>query len=546
MVPSSPQLPRRSRDLAWDGLLNARDLGGHATEDGGETRWGQVVRADSVRQLSDDGWKAVVDYGIRTVVDLRSEEELAADPPAELPVDAVHVPFFDQDPKVFEEVEEASVRATSHAEATREVYLIFLEHFRRNVAAAIRAVAQAPAGGVVVHCHGGKDRTGLVTAFLLRVAGVPATRSGSQPPPTRPRSRDCTASRRPQKRPWSRCSRSWSAATAASRGTCEPAAPRRRTSSAPAPVSVAEVIAIFGPTATGKSEVAEALAERIPARLISADAMQVYRGVPVLTNQSDYPTELVGIWGLDHEASVGEYADLAHAEIDRALEDGVTPVVVGGTGLYLRAALVELALPPAPAPGERERWERTYDELGAQAAHEALAERDPEAAARIHANDRRRVVRALELAEAGASLAPSEARLWSEQTRHPTLLVGLEVPMDVLERRIQERTKAMLERGAEAEARRALAGPISATARTIHGLEEVAELPLDEAFAALVRRTRRYAAYQRKWMRRIPGLVSLPADRPPSEVADAILEVARARQRLSAGPARRPGRAADA
>jgi tRNA dimethylallyltransferase len=309
---------------------------------------------------------------------------------------------------------------------------------------------------------------------------------------------------------------------------------------------VAEVIAIFGPTATGKSEVAEALAERIPARLISADAMQVYRGVPVLTNQSDYPTELVGIWGLDHEASVGEYADLAHAEIDRALEDGVTPVVVGGTGLYLRAALVELALPPAPAPGERERWERTYDELGAQAAHEALAERDPEAAARIHANDRRRVVRALELAEAGASLAPSEARLWSEQTRHPTLLVGLEVPMDVLERRIQERTKAMLERGAEAEARRALAGPISATARTIHGLEEVAELPLDEAFAALVRRTRRYAAYQRKWMRRIPGLVSLPADRPPSEVADAILEVARARQRLSAGPARRPGRAADA
>jgi tRNA dimethylallyltransferase len=309
---------------------------------------------------------------------------------------------------------------------------------------------------------------------------------------------------------------------------------------------VAEVIAIFGPTASGKSAVAEALAERIPARLISADAMQVYRGVPILTNQSEYPTELVGIWGLDHEASVGEYADLAHAAVDRALEDQVTPVVVGGTGLYLRAALVELDLPPAPAPGARERWERAYDELGAQAAHEALAESDPEAAARIHANDRRRVVRALELAEAGSSLAPSEGRLWSEKMRHPTVFVGLEVPMDVLERRIEERTRAMLERGAEAEARRALAGPISATARTIHGLEDVAELPPDEALAAVVRRTRRYAAYQRKWMRRIPGLVSLPADRPPSEVADAILEVARARQRLPAGPARRSGRAADA
>jgi tRNA dimethylallyltransferase len=312
------------------------------------------------------------------------------------------------------------------------------------------------------------------------------------------------------------------------------------------PVSVAEVIAIFGPTASGKSAVAEALAERIPTRLISADAMQVYQGVPILTNQSDYPTELVGIWGLDHEASVGEYAELAQAEIDRALEDGVTPVVVGGTGLYLRAALVEFDLPPAPAPGERERWERAYDELGAEAAHEALADRDPEAAARIHANDRRRVVRALELAEAGASLAPSKSRLWTDETRHPTLFVGLEVPIDVLERRIEERTKAMFERGAEAEARRALAGPISATARTIHGLEEVGGLPRDEALTALVRRTRRYAAYQRKWMRRIPGLVSLPADRPPSEVANAILEVARAGQRLPAGPARRSGRAADA
>jgi protein-tyrosine phosphatase len=160
--------------VAWDGLLNARDLGGHPTEDGGETRWDSIVRADSVRQLSDEGWKAVVDYGVRTVVDLRSDEELAADPPAELPVDAVHVPFFDEErDDVREQVEEASEAAPDHATATREVYLLFLEHFRTNVAAAIRAVGRAPDGGVVVHCHGGKDRTGLVTAFLLRLAGVP-------------------------------------------------------------------------------------------------------------------------------------------------------------------------------------------------------------------------------------------------------------------------------------------------------------------------------------------------------------------------------------
>jgi protein-tyrosine phosphatase len=163
----------RSRDLAWDGLLNARDLGGHPTEDGAETRWGSIVRADSVRQLTEKGWEAVVDYGARTIVDLRSDEELAEDPPVELPLEAVHVSFFDDRPEVFEEVEAASVGAATHADATRDVYLIFLEHFRSNVAAAVRAVAQAPEGGVVVHCHGGKDRTGLVTAFLLRLAGVP-------------------------------------------------------------------------------------------------------------------------------------------------------------------------------------------------------------------------------------------------------------------------------------------------------------------------------------------------------------------------------------
>jgi tRNA dimethylallyltransferase len=297
------------------------------------------------------------------------------------------------------------------------------------------------------------------------------------------------------------------------------------------------VIAIFGPTASGKSAVAEALAERIPARLVSADAMQVYRGMPILTNQSQQPTELVAIWELEHEASVGEYAELAHRVIDSALDDGLTPVVVGGTGLYLRAALAELDLPPAPQPGARKRWERRYDELGAVAAHDALADRDPQAAARIHPKDRRRVVRALELAEAGSSLAPQHERLWSEEMRHPTLVVGLDVPKEELDRRIEERTRAMFERGVEEEAWRALRGAISTTARTIHGLQDITELPRDEAIEALTRRTKRYAAYQRKWKRRIPGLVSLPADRPPGEVADAILEVARARQRLSAGPA---------
>jgi protein-tyrosine phosphatase len=169
-------LQRRSRELVWDGLLNVRDLGGHTTEDGGETRFGEIVRADSVRQLSDAGWAALVDYGVKTVVDLRGDEELEADPPADLPVKVLHVPFMETDAsdwrKIEGELDAAVTAAPDVATATRDVYLIFLERFSRNVAAAIRAVAEAPKGGVVIHCAGGKDRTGLLTALLLHLAGV--------------------------------------------------------------------------------------------------------------------------------------------------------------------------------------------------------------------------------------------------------------------------------------------------------------------------------------------------------------------------------------
>ena len=302
------------------------------------------------------------------------------------------------------------------------------------------------------------------------------------------------------------------------------------------------MLAIFGPTASGKSAVAEELAARLPAELVSADAMQVYRGVPILTNQSTFPARLVGIWPLDHEASVAEYQRLAHAAIDEILALGSTPIVVGGTGLYLRAAVADLELPPRPAEGRREHWKRLYDRVGAARAHELLAERDPAAAAFVHPNDRRRVVRALELTDVGRSLTPTASRLWTEDTRHPTLVFGLDIARPELERRIEARARAMFDVGVEKEVAAALAGSMSATARKAIGLDEIATLPREAAIEALAVRTRSYAAYQRKWMRRIPGLVSVAADRPPGEVADDILEVARARQRL---PARR-GRAADA
>jgi tRNA dimethylallyltransferase len=292
------------------------------------------------------------------------------------------------------------------------------------------------------------------------------------------------------------------------------------------------VLAIFGPTGSGKSDVALALTERIPAELVSADSMQVYDGLPILTNQS--PGRLVGIWPLDHEGSVGEYQELAHAAIDEILGAGRTPVVVGGTGLYLRAALSDLRLPPAPEPGARERWEELYERDGPERAHALLSELDPEAAAAVHPNDRRRVVRSLEL----AGQDRERERLWTTEARHQTVVFGLEVDKEELERRIARRARAMFDAGVRQEVERALAAGISSTARYAHGVADVAEHPDDEAaIEAIVARGKRYAAHQRKWMRRIPGLVSLPADRPPGDIADAILEVARARQRLPAGRA---------
>jgi tRNA dimethylallyltransferase len=288
--------------------------------------------------------------------------------------------------------------------------------------------------------------------------------------------------------------------------------------------SVAElVVAIFGPTASGKTAVAEELAHRIRAELVSADAMQVYRGLPVLTNQSEVPIRLVGYLGLDEESSVAEYQRLAHEAVDEILAAGCTPVVAGGTGLYLRAALADLELPPPPPPGTRARLERLYDGEGAERAHALLAERDPAAAAAVHPNDRRRVVRALELAEVGSSLRPGKDTLWSGEMRHPTRVFGLEVPAEELARRIEARTHEMFERGVEEEVARALSAPISATARTIHGLQDIAELPREEAIEALVARTRRYAAYQRKWMRRIPGIVLVDGNRAAADVAAEIV-----------------------
>jgi tRNA dimethylallyltransferase len=292
-----------------------------------------------------------------------------------------------------------------------------------------------------------------------------------------------------------------------------------------------EVVALFGPTASGKSAVALELAARIGGEIVSCDAMQLYRGLPILTNQPDaaelarVPHHLVAAWATDHAGSVAEYAELAHAAIDDILARGRTPVVCGGSGLYLRAALADMPLPPQVPDADRAHFEQLYDGEGAAAAHARLASADPAAAVAVHPHDRRRVVRALELHAAGSSLAPEHDRLWGDDGRHPTTVVGLAVPATTVAERIDSRTRAMFDRGVVEEVRAARqAGPFSVTAERIHGLQDVTDLlegriDRPEAERRLAVRTRRYAKRQRTWMRRLPGLRLLDADRAAAAVA---------------------------
>jgi len=278
-------------------------------------------------------------------------------------------------------------------------------------------------------------------------------------------------------------------------------------------VAYEAVIALFGPTAVGKTAVAVELARLLRARgerpvAISADALQVYRGLETLTGaadalaQSELEHRLLAFVPVSESFSVGRYARLAHAELDRLLAEGARPLLVGGTGLYLRAALAELDLLPPPSPGARERWQAELARVGAPALHERLRALAPWAAAAIAPSDSQRIVRALELHEAG-QLRPRAPRsqLWSTQTRHPTLLVALELDRAQLYERIERRAERIAAGGGPREVARALAAGASPTARRALGFEELARGDLE----ALKRRTRQYARRQLTWMRKLPG-----------------------------------------
>jgi tRNA dimethylallyltransferase len=263
---------------------------------------------------------------------------------------------------------------------------------------------------------------------------------------------------------------------------------------------------------------------------ISADALQVYRGLEKLTGaagrreQTRLEHRLLSFLPLTHAFSVGEFMPLAHAEIDAALGAGRRPIVVGGTGLYLRAALTDLDLKPPPPPELRARIEAEMERSGPHAMHAALAERAPSAAAGIEPGDRSRIVRALELAELGEADEgrPAESQLWTATTRRPTLLFGLTIEREELYRRIDARVDAMVAAGAADEVRRADAAGASRTARKALGFDDL----LSGDAEAMKRHTRNYAKRQLTWMRKLAGarLVDV-SRRTPVEVAAEIAAV---------------------
>jgi tRNA dimethylallyltransferase len=275
------------------------------------------------------------------------------------------------------------------------------------------------------------------------------------------------------------------------------------------------VIALFGPTGVGKTAVAIALSGRLRERgedplAISADALQVYRGLETLTGAAGADERralehrLISFVPPSRTFSAGEFAACAHAEIDGALAAGRAPIVVGGTGLYLQAALTDLELRPPPEPGLRERLAAELAARGPAALHAELAVREPAVAAAIEPGDRSRIVRALELLAMGEEPAPAgpESRLWTARQRHPTVLVGLVMERAELYARIDERVDAIVAAGAAAEVRRAAAAGASRTARAALGFEELLRGDVE----AMKRSTRNYAKRQLSWLRRLPGV----------------------------------------
>lgn len=296
-----------------------------------------------------------------------------------------------------------------------------------------------------------------------------------------------------------------------------------------------DVIAIFGPTAVGKTSVAVELTGLLRERgedpvAINCDSIQIYRGLEMLSGAASEAERarlehrLLSFADPAEEFSAGRFADLAHGEIDGLLAEGRRPIVVGGTGLYLRAALSDLELRPPVPERTREAVEAEIEQRGAAALH---AELPAELAEGVNPNDRKRVARLTELLRSGVEPHHGAERLWTAELRHPTLLTGLVMDRDELAGRISARVDRMVAAGAAEEAREAAERGVSRTASAALGFEQLLEghdaIPSADEVEAIKAAHRRYARRQLTWMRRMEGVTLVERSaRSDGEVAAEI------------------------
>lgn len=288
-----------------------------------------------------------------------------------------------------------------------------------------------------------------------------------------------------------------------------------------------EMLVILGPTASGKSDLALAVAKTAGAEILSVDSMQVYRGMdigtakPSAAQQAEVRHHLIDLAEPSEAFTVARFVEAADAVIADAAARGVPLVATGGTPLYYKSLFEGLFEGPSADPDLRERLaQRSNEELAAR-----LAEVDPSAAARIHSNDTKRLVRALEVYElTGRPISSLQTDWGAIRHRHPAIWIGLDWEKETLNRRINARVKAMLSAGWVEETRSLLAryGELSHTAAEATGYRQIIDylqgrLSLEDATEQIKIATRQLARRQMKWIRRFPNVKWLPGDRPLDE-----------------------------
>ena len=296
------------------------------------------------------------------------------------------------------------------------------------------------------------------------------------------------------------------------------------------------VVCIVGPTASGKSSLAERLAVTLGSAVVSVDAMQVYRGMDIGTAKTPVDERscelmMVDVCDVGDDYSVRLFQRDARACVDALLASERTPVLCGGTGLYLDAVIDEMDFPAGQTGSEaRERYEAIARDEGALALHELLRGRDPKSAELIHPNNVRRVVRALEMLDEGVSYAAKHEGLRARRPHYDALLFGITMDRERLYKRIDARVDAMVEAGLVDEVRALAEGGLAETLTAMQaiGYKEVVAyldgaLTLDEAIDEVKRRSRRYAKRQLSWLRRDGRVRWLDYDRLDEDEAARIV-----------------------